>query len=766
MSQVRGDCETPWNVTIQNSLIITWSGEDRETDVLVQVTPDATSANRECKSQNLTVPFSAKEVRIDPLCSNTTHVIKASLACGDKITQTNEFELLSDDLLAPSNFSFVSITNISITLEWDTPEFSEKPIIAYQVRRSKTDAFEAADIYHTSTTKYTFAGLIPYTLYYFEVRASTETTVGPWSETLPQQTKVGVPFAPVGVSEEYVTNSSISVRWKEPQPFCGPIILYTIQYSKKSDPNSFNDTIVESANYTIENLLPYTEYSIQVRAKTEAGFGPWSAALIALTDVGIPSVPTDLVAINTTARSILLTWNAPDPANGPSLEYLMSWGVRGSSISQVLVLGTEFLADTLVPHTEYSFQVAAKTSAGLGPKSKRLYVWTKIDVPSEPLNLTAVEVTNTSITIEWASPEYHNGPILAYIVQYYEFSNETTNDTNDSITKETKENTTTLESLKPNTLYVIRVCARTEAGTGPYSDDLEVQTNVGVPGPPKEVSTEVNVTSIILTWQQPDHVPGMLLDYLLSWGVQGTPESTVTIKNEFLHYDAVGLRPYTAYSFRLAARTEAGAGPAVSVSIRTEITTPSITRELRAVDGTDTSIFLEWLAPEHPNGPLVSYTVKWYDASNSSDTVGLQETNSTSFRIENLEPSTNYSVQVVAKTSAGEGPWSNVIIASTREKGSQNNDTLILAIVLGTAIPLVLILLIIGIIFARRKGACKLRKEPPKQSQERQIPTISSPSIQLEAIQRNPRNLTVRNFEESMKAMTRYGTQGFMQEFE
>ncbi|GFW68874.1 receptor-type tyrosine-protein phosphatase eta [Trichonephila clavipes] len=95
-AKVSGDCETPWNVTIQNSLIITWSGEDRETDVLVQVTPDATSLNKECKSQNLTVPFSAKEVRIDPLCSNTTHIIKASLACGGKITQIKEFELLSD----------------------------------------------------------------------------------------------------------------------------------------------------------------------------------------------------------------------------------------------------------------------------------------------------------------------------------------------------------------------------------------------------------------------------------------------------------------------------------------------------------------------------------------------------------------------------------------------------------------------------------------------------------------------------------------------
>ncbi|GFU23685.1 hypothetical protein NPIL_322351 [Nephila pilipes] len=95
-SKVNGDCVTPWNVTIQKSLHITWSGEDREIDVLVQVTPDVTSENKECKDQHLTVPFSAKEVWIQPLCSNTTHIIKASLFCENKTTQTEEFKFLSD----------------------------------------------------------------------------------------------------------------------------------------------------------------------------------------------------------------------------------------------------------------------------------------------------------------------------------------------------------------------------------------------------------------------------------------------------------------------------------------------------------------------------------------------------------------------------------------------------------------------------------------------------------------------------------------------
>ncbi|GFU27254.1 hypothetical protein NPIL_237971, partial [Nephila pilipes] len=111
------------------------------------------------------------------------------------LSLANRFGTITDgvkgDLLAPSNLSSAAITNISITLEWDAPSYSEKPIIAYQIRKSKIDYFETADIYHTSTTTYTLGGLIPNTRYYFEVRASTETTVGPWSETVSHQTKVG-----------------------------------------------------------------------------------------------------------------------------------------------------------------------------------------------------------------------------------------------------------------------------------------------------------------------------------------------------------------------------------------------------------------------------------------------------------------------------------------------------------------------------------------------------------------------------------------------
>ncbi|GFS74286.1 receptor-type tyrosine-protein phosphatase delta, partial [Nephila pilipes] len=161
------------------------------------------------------------------------------------------------------------------------------------------------------------------------------------------------PFAPVGVSEEYVTNSSIVVKWNEPQPFYGPIISYTIKWNKKSDLDSFNAS-VESANYTIENLLPYTEYSIQVKARTEAGFGPWSTALIVLTDVGRNS-------------SVQLSWwrqilhqeafcylGKHQISQWPlGKAYCLGW--EGSAISEVLVIGTDS-CDGLIPHKGTHFK--------------------------------------------------------------------------------------------------------------------------------------------------------------------------------------------------------------------------------------------------------------------------------------------------------------------------------------------------------------------------------------------------------------------------
>ncbi|GIY59644.1 receptor-type tyrosine-protein phosphatase eta [Caerostris extrusa] len=547
------------------------------------------------------------------------------------------------------------------------------------------------------------------------------------------RTKIGVPFAPVALKADEVTNTSISVNWKEPQPFYGTILAYTIKWSKKSAVNPINSTDVELTNCKIENLEPYTEYSVQVRASTEAGPGPWSSILTVRSAVGIPSVPLNIMAINITSTSILLTWTEPEPANGPDLEYLVSWGIRGSAITQVIVNELEFSATDLIPHTEYAFQVAAKTTAGLGTYSQRIFAQTKIGLPTPPQNLTTVEVTNTSVTIQWEAPELSNGPLLDYVVQFFEHPNGAINEKNSS------EKTTKLESLKPNTLYTVRVSAQTEAGIGPSTDDLEVQTGIGVPGPPTNVSSVINATSIILTWYPPEHIPGHIADYLVSWGVKDTQASLVVIENEKPRYDAVGLLPYTEYVFDIAARTEAGAGTPEFLSLRTDVAIPTSPRKLEPTENTDSSILLRWFEPEHPNGPILNYQVKWSEYL--SGEFKTHDTESNWYNITGLKPTTNYSLSVVAKTSAGQGPWSTVLVTSTKDKKpSSSNSGFILALALG------------------------ITGRPREPSVEYINPR---PDIQLVGLQKNPRRtFTVHDFEQKYTSIHRYGQSGFLQEFE
>ncbi|CAL1294956.1 unnamed protein product [Larinioides sclopetarius] len=657
------NCYTPWNVTLQNPLHVKWEGEDRNTDVLIVVKPDIGETRTlltGCKNQSETTIFNERELRIGPLCSNTTHWVTAGLVCEDKsVVQTWTFPIQTDYVEAPSNVTVVAVTNTSVKLEWSKP-YSDAQITVYHVWKTKTD-FSVEDIYHTVSNIYDFGSLIPYTEYSFLIRAKTDTTFGPWSETVRKRTKIGVPSVPIG-----------------------------------------------------------------------------------------------LTAVNATENSILVSWNAPVPANGPSLEYVVAWGARGAENILVPVKNeTEYFADGLKPYTEYVFQVAASTSAGSGPYTKKLLVRTQIGLPSKPVNLTETHVTNTSITIGWDSPEFPNGPILDYVIQFSENSN-------GSVSKmETKENSITLQNLKAYTLYHIRVGARTDAGLGLFTEDLEVQTGIGVPGLPTNISPASNATSISLIWERPELVPGVLLDYQVSWGVRGTPASLVIVDSSTHHYNAVGLRPYTEYHFEIAARTEAGAGKAETLTLRTDIAAPSSPRELTAAEIHDTSILLKWLPPEHPNGPDLVYTVKWVDLGNNS---AYLETNFTSLSVANLKPSTTYSIAIIASTPAGNGTWSQILSATTHEKRHTKSPHFVLALVLGIMLPLLVILLIIGFIIARRKGIFDdFRPRSREPSQEMQI---TRPTIQMIPNDKTVRSFTIHDFLQKVNTITRYGQAGFLQEFE
>lgn len=68
----------------------------------------------------------------------------------------------------------------------------------------------------------------------------------------------------------------------------------------------------------------------------------------------------------------------------------------------------------LTPHTIYTIRVQAETSVGGGPLSTPVQVKTQHGVPSQPTGLRAIDVSATSVSLEWARPHHTGENVNSY----------------------------------------------------------------------------------------------------------------------------------------------------------------------------------------------------------------------------------------------------------------------------------------------------------------------------------------------------------------
>ncbi|XP_075401068.1 ephrin type-A receptor 5 isoform X7 [Tenrec ecaudatus] len=91
--------------------------------------------------------------------------------------------------------------------------------------------------------------------------------------------------------------------------------------------------------------------------------------------------------------------------------------------------------------------------------------------PSPVTNVKKGKIAKNSISLSWQEPDRPNGIILEYEIKYFEKDQESSY----TIIK-SKETTITAEDLKPASVYVFQIRARTAAGYGIYSRRFEFET--------------------------------------------------------------------------------------------------------------------------------------------------------------------------------------------------------------------------------------------------------------------------------------------------
>ncbi|XP_031694233.1 ephrin type-A receptor 8-like isoform X5 [Anarrhichthys ocellatus] len=97
--------------------------------------------------------------------------------------------------------------------------------------------------------------------------------------------------------------------------------------------------------------------------------------------------------------------------------------------------------------------------------------------PSEVMEIRQQNTSQNSVILLWHEPNQPNGVILEYDIKYYEKENEA----HSYSTLKSKNTSARVSGLKPGTKYIFQVRARTSAGCGDFSQNVEIQTGKAAP---------------------------------------------------------------------------------------------------------------------------------------------------------------------------------------------------------------------------------------------------------------------------------------------
>ena len=102
-----------------------------------------------------------------------------------------------------------------------------------------------------------------------------------------------VPSVPLGVTLRGSTSTSLQVSWSTPSFSNGANLTYRVEYTGVATLNAVNDSFstlnfLESSttSVTISGLVPFSTYTIGVRASTSAGVGPTASINATTTESG------------------------------------------------------------------------------------------------------------------------------------------------------------------------------------------------------------------------------------------------------------------------------------------------------------------------------------------------------------------------------------------------------------------------------------------------------------------------------------------------
>ncbi|XP_029791428.1 neurofascin isoform X15 [Suricata suricatta] len=453
-----------------------------------------------------------------------------------------------------------------------------------------------------------------------------------------------------------------------------PSLKLTVSWLKDDEPLYIGNRMKkEDDSLTIFGVAERDQGSYTCVASTELD---QDLAKAHLTVLGRPDRPRDLELTDLAERSVRLTWIPGDDNNSPITDYVVQFeedqfqpGVwhdhskfPGSVNSAVLQLS---------PYVNYQFRVIAINEVGSSHPSlpSERYRTSGAPPESNPTDVKGEGTRKNNMEITWTPMNATSafGPNLRYIVKWRRRE-----------TRETWNNVTVWGSryvVGQTPVYVpyeIRVQAENDFGKGPEPDTVIGYSGEDYPrAAPTDVKIRVlNSTAISLQWNRvyPDTVQGQLREYrAYFWRESSLLKNLwVSQKRQQASFPGDRLRgvvsrlfPYSNYKLEMVVVNGRGDGPRSETK---EFTTPegvpSAPRRFRVRQPNLETINLEWDHPEHPNGILTGYILKYVPFNGTKLGKQIVENfspNQTKFTMQRADPVSRYRFTLSARTQVGSG---------------------------------------------------------------------------------------------------------------
>ncbi|XP_035277754.1 receptor-type tyrosine-protein phosphatase F isoform X13 [Anguilla anguilla] len=477
----------------------------------------------------------------------------------------------------PQDVHLVSLSSTSIKVSWVAPPADSQHgaivqyTVAYQAAGGEDAERREVTGIGADASGYVLEGLEKWTEYLVWVRAHTDVGPGPESPAVRIRTNEDVPGAPPRKLEvEAMNSTAIRVTWKPPLSVKqhGQIRGYQVIFSRLENgepvgqPNIMDVALPEAQEAIITGLPAETTYSVTVAAYTTKGDGARSKAKVITTTGAVPGKPTMMIS-TTTENTALIQWQPPKDMVGELVGFQLQYrrdGEEAYTVRDLKKTDDHFTVTGLHKGATYVFRLCAKNRAGNGEEHVKEIVTADEPPSGFPQNLRVVGLTTSSTKLAWDPPllAERNGRILRYLVVYRDINSQ------QNSTNATADTHMTIQGLRPDTTYDIRVRAFTSKGGGPISPSIQSRTMSISPAFATSFGVKaVMKTSVLLTWEVPENyksqAPFKILYNQQSVEVPGNLKRKLITK----------LQPDTEYSFVLQSRGNSAGGLQQQVSIRT-----------------------------------------------------------------------------------------------------------------------------------------------------------------------------------------------------